>query len=260
MSNILDKITATKRREAEGAHRLGIDAMVRDAALRCPHRPVSLRESVTRSKGGIIAEFKRRSPSRSTISLGAGPGETTAGYERGGAAGCSVLTDTPYFGGSLTDLAVARSSVTLPLLRKDFMVDPYQVYEARAYGADAILLIAAILSCDEIREMTATAHSLGLEVLLELHDADELGKVIDEVDLVGVNNRNLTDFTVDIQTSLRLLPHLPSRTVKISESGIESPEAIRRLSEAGYDGFLIGTAFMATDSPAESLRSLLLQI
>lgn len=205
----------------------------------------SLKQAVATSKEGIIAEFKRRSPSKETINLKADVMEIAQSYEQMGAAGMSVLTNQRYFGGSLEDLQLAKSVCNLPILRKDFMVDAYQMYEAKAYGADAILLIANALSSEKLEELATLAHKLGLEILFEIHEADEIEKLAPKhIDLIGVNNRNLRTFEVDIQQGLDMLPHLPADLLKISESGIQDRETIGKLIQQGFNGVLVGEFFM----------------
>lgn len=205
----------------------------------------SLKQAVAGSEKGIIAEFKRRSPSKSTINLKADVMEIAQSYEKMGASGMSVLTNQRYFGGSLEDLQLAKSVCKLPILRKDFMVDAYQIYEAKAYGADAILLIANALSSRKLEELAVLAHDLGLEILFEIHEADEIKKLATKhIDLIGVNNRNLRTFEVDIQQGLDMLPHLPSELPKISESGIQDLETIKKLIQKGFNGVLVGEFFM----------------
>lgn len=205
----------------------------------------SLKQAVANSEKGIIAEFKRRSPSKETINLKADVMEIAQRYEQMGAAGMSVLTNQRYFGGSLEDLQLAKSVCKLPLLRKDFMVDTYQMYEAKAYGADAILLIANALPSEKLEELAILAQDLGLEVLFEIHEADEIGKLAPKhIDLIGVNNRNLRTFDVGIQQGLDMLPHLPSDLLKISESGIQDMETIEKLIQQGFNGVLVGEFFM----------------
>lgn len=257
MKDILQRIAATKRIEVEAARRCAPLEALRDRALQLTAPTRSLRGSIMSREFGIIAEFKRRSPSRGEIAPMAQVDSVVADYTRSGAAGCSILTDTPYFGGSLSDLEVARTVTELPLLRKEFIVDEYQIYQARIAGADAVLLIAAILDPAQVARFTAIAHELGLEVLLELHDESELPAVSADIDLIGVNNRNLRDFSVEFAPSLTLIKKLPAESVKIAESGIRNNEDMLRLHQAGFDGFLIGEAFMATPSPGSTLASYL---
>ncbi len=202
----------------------------------------------------IIAEFKRRSPSKGSLSEIISPAPVVKAYRDGGAAASSILTDRDFFGGSFKDLENVRNIVEgFPLLRKDFMIDPYQVHEAKAYGADIILLIASILDKYTVREMTETALSLGLSVLLEVHSEEELDKWIPGIALVGVNNRDLNNFSVNIERSMELFPKMPAETFRISESGLQDPEDVKLLFNAGFRGFLMGERFMKTDDPGRSL-------
>ncbi|NER09219.1 indole-3-glycerol phosphate synthase [Muriicola jejuensis] len=210
----------------------------------------SLSQALQKSGSGIIAEFKRRSPSRPKINQHSPVQEVAAGYESAGACGMSVLTDVHFFGGSLEDLLIARSTTRFPLLRKEFIIDEYQILEAKAHGADVILLIAAILETRQIKDFTELAGSLGLEILLEVHDEAELKRAfIPGIQMVGVNNRNLKTFEVSLETSKRIAPLIPEAVIKVSESGISRPEAIKDLRKAGFRGFLIGEHFMAADEP-----------
>lgn len=219
------------------------------------NRPVfSFKDALARSKSGIIAEFKRRSPSKGFIHEGAKVADIVPGYAKAGAAACSVLTDITYFGGSADDLKEARRLVNIPLLRKDFMIDEYQICEARIWGVDVILLIAAALTPTEVERLGTFAHTLGLEVLLEIHDACELAHICPAVDVIGINNRNLATFVTDVQTSFELGRQIPGDYLRISESGISSPDTVRRLGEAGFRGFLMGENFMKEADPAEALH------
>ena len=205
------------------------------------------------STSGIIAEHKRRSPSKSVINQNLNVQDVASGYEQAGVCGMSVLTDSKYFGGALDDLLLARASCNMPLLRKEFIIDSYQIIEAKAYGADAILLIAAILTRKEIKVFSELAKSLKLDVLLEIHNEEELHKsLMPSLDLLGVNNRNLKTFNVNLETSKQLSKVIPNDFVKVSESGISSVEAIKELQPYGYQGFLIGENFMKTDNPGQS--------
>ena len=253
---ILDKIVETKREELTAAKKLFPKSMLMNSPLF--HVPKhSVTEAIRSGKtSGVITEFKRRSPSKGWINEQVNPVEVAKGYASSGAAAISVLTDTQYFGGSLSDLKQVRQAVGVPLLRKDFTMDAYQLYEAKANGADIILLIAAILSPGQVKELAAEAHSIGLEVLLEIHDEPELLHVCPEADLVGINNRNLKTFEVSLQTTLDLLPHVPADRLLVTESGILSADDVKRMREAQVNAFLVGEAFMRADEPGEALAKL----
>lgn len=213
----------------------------------------SLKSRLKSSTTGIIAEHKRRSPSKAIINQNLNVQDVAKGYQDAGVCGMSVLTDMKYFGGSLDDLLTARASCALPLLRKEFIIDPYQIIEAKAYGADVILLIAAVLSRTEIQTLSECAQQLDLEVLLEVHNEEELHKsIMPSLDMIGVNNRNLKTFEVDLKHSRILSTLIPDEFVKVSESGISSTEAIKALQPFGFKGFLIGENFMKTNNPGES--------
>jgi indole-3-glycerol phosphate synthase len=204
-------------------------------------------------KSGIIAEFKRKSPSKGMINGSASVEQVSIGYMQAGASALSILTDKEYFGGSNEDLKVVRKYNFCPILRKDFVVDEYQIIEAKSIGADCVLLIAAALDPGKLKFLAAFAKSLGLEVLLEVHDGEELDRCLnDHVDLVGINNRNLKTFEVSLDTSLNLINKIPSNFVKISESGISDPNTMIELKKAGFDGFLIGENFMKSARPEQA--------
>jgi len=206
------------------------------------------------NRTGIIAEFKRRSPSKGIINDQVSVEDVTTGYAAAGASAISVLTDTEFFMGKTADLIAARAAVQVPLLRKDFMIDEYQVLEAKAMGADIILLIAAILTPTEIQTLGALAKSLGLNVLLEVHNLEELQRSINpNVDAIGVNNRNLADFTVSVDTSFQLAEHIPPEFLKVSESAISNVETIKQLKTADFNGFLIGENFMREVDPGKAM-------
>ncbi|MBY0243865.1 MAG: indole-3-glycerol phosphate synthase TrpC, partial [Sphingobacteriaceae bacterium] len=207
------------------------------------------------NRSGIIAEFKRQSPSKGIINDTASVIEVTKGYNLAGASALSVLTDTDFFGGKTEDLLQARTANDIPILRKDFIIDEYQILEAKAWGADIILLIAAILTPQQIVDFGKLAQSLGLNVLLEVHNLEELERSIcPNVDAIGINNRNLATFTVDIETSFGLVDKIPSEFLKISESAIDNPETIKKLKSVGFNGFLIGENFMKTQNPALAMQ------
>ena len=207
------------------------------------------------SKTGIIAEYKRASPSKGIINDHATVHDVVSGYQQAGASAVSVLTDPEFFKGSLDDLVAARAALTLPLLRKEFIIDLYQIVEAKAHGADIILLIAAALTPMQVKTLSEFAKSLGMNVLLEVHDRAELEQsMVDSVDAIGVNNRNLKDFSVSIDHSLELVSLIPDRFIKVSESGISNPDTIKLLRKAGFQGFLIGENFMKTSNPAQAIQ------
>lgn len=246
--NILDRIVADKRREVASKKNVMALSFLKASPL-MKRKTLSLSESI-KNGSGIIAEFKRRSPSKQVINHKDSIIDVVKGYAKAQVSGISVLTDTKYFGGALDDLLQARDQVEVPLLRKEFIIDAYQIYEARAFGADAILLIAAILKPEEIYSFSELAHKLDLEVLLEIHNKEELLKSdLTYVDMVGVNNRNLKTFEVNLETSMMLSAEIPDDKVKISESGISSVKAIEGLKNYGFKGFLIGENFMKTDDP-----------
>lgn len=246
--NILDRIVKDKRHEV-AAKKEGLPLSFLKQSPLFERTCFSMSKSILEGSG-IIAEFKRRSPSKQVINHKDSVIEVVKAYEKAGASAISVLTDTKYFGGSLDDLIQARQHLTIPLLRKEFIIDSYQIYEAKAFGADAILLIAAILDSKELTSFSVLAHELGLEVLLEVHNEDELkASNLDHIDMLGVNNRNLKTFEVSLDTSKQLAPMIAEGKVKISESGISNIEAIHSLKEYGYKGFLIGENFMKTEEP-----------
>ena len=220
----------------------------------------SLSQALAQDDFGIIAEFKRKSPSKGWIKEDGKPEVIPPSYEKAGAAALSILTDEKYFGGQMDFVRKARPLVNLPILRKDFIVDEYQLFQARHIGADAVLLIAADLSKQEVRTLTTLAHELGLEVLLELHSEHELDYADIPVDAIGVNNRNLGTFVTNVENSFRLAARLPQDRVLVSESGISNPETIKLLRETGYKGFLIGETFMKTDNPGQALKNFISQL
>lgn len=250
--NILDKIVIDKRKEVDLRKSL-IPIRQLEQSVLFERETNSLVQKLRASNSGIIAEHKRRSPSKSVINQDLNVQDVASGYEDAGVCGMSVLTDVKYFGGALDDLLLARASCNLPLLRKEFIIDAYQIIEAKAYGADAILLIAAILKRDEIKKFSELAKSLNLDVLLEVHSEEELHKsIMPSLDLLGVNNRNLKTFEVSLEISKLLSDQIPNDFVKVSESGISSVEAIKELQPYGYKGFLIGENFMKTAHPGQS--------
>ena len=250
---ILNRIIVDKEKEvAERKKLVSIDDLL--ASPYFNRKCISLKNSLMNSTSGIISEFKRKSPSKGWIHEEADVEEITSGYDAAGAGGISILTDSKYFGGVSEDLMAARPHLNCPVLRKDFMVDVYQLYEAKAMGADVILLIAAALSVEKTQELAMKAHELGLEVLLEVHNKEELNHVNENIDIVGVNNRNLKTFEVNTEVSFELADLIPDGLVKISESGISSPETVNELRKVGYKGFLMGENFMKESNPAVALK------
>ena len=245
--NILDKIIEHKMQEVAAAKKKIPLTELKDGAF-FNSKTISLKESV-KSGSGIIAEFKRQSPSKGIINDQANVLEVTKSYEKYGASGISILTDVEFFGGKLEDILKVRKEISIPILRKDFMIDEYQFYEAKANGTDVILLIASCLSPSQVQEFTHLSHDLGLEVLLEIHTEDELKHLSKDIDMVGINNRNLKDFKVDLEHSVNLKNLLPKETLSVAESGIYSIKDFRFLKEKGFDGFLMGEYFMRNENP-----------
>lgn len=261
MTNILDQIVARKKLEVQAAKKKTSYIKLEESAF-FNRQPYSFRNFLLdSSRSGIIAEFKRKSPSKGIINNQVKVKKVTQAYAAAGASALSVLTDNAFFMGKKMDLISARKANQVPVLRKDFMIDEYQIIEAKALGADIILLIAAILSPEEIKKMAAMAKSLGLNVLLEVHNLEELERSLDpQVDAIGVNNRNLADFTVSVDTSFNLIKSIPQEFLKVSESAISNPETIRQLKEAGFNGFLIGENFMKETDPGEAMKAFVKEI
>ena len=259
MKDVLDEIVAHKRVELE---RFKAEVPPRELYAKVERlmleeegaaRP-SMREALLNAEVGIIAEFKRKSPSKGWIKETGQASEIPLGYQQNGASAISILTDEHYFGGNDDFIRVARQSgVTIPVLYKNFVIDEYQLFQARHCGASAVLLIAADLRLDECKSLLSVAHELGLEVLLEMHDERELDYAELEPDMFGINNRNLGTFITDVQNSFRLASKLPAGGCKVSESGISNPQTVRTLQLAGFNGFLIGENFMKTDNPGIAL-------
>ena len=252
---ILDKIVEKKRIEvAEAKAKVSLEELQQYPLF--SRTCYSLSESILNPKRtGIIAEFKRASPSKGLINGTSTVQEVVTGYQQAGASAISVLTDPDFFQGSLADLTAAREVLSIPLLRKEFIVDTYQIAEAKAYGADIILLIAACLTPEEVKTFADYAKSLGLNVLLEVHNKEELvANIFESIDAIGVNNRNLKDFSVSLDHSYDLVNKIPSRYIKVSESGISDPETIKDLKSRGFQSFLIGENFMKTTDPATAIQ------
>ena len=255
--NILDKIIQRKKEEIEQSKSnislselKDYDFFIRES--------FSLKETI-RTKSGIITEFKRKSPSKGIINANSKPLDVVKDYEKNGASAISILTDSDFFGGAFEDILSVRNAVNIPILRKDFMIDEYQFYEAKAIGADVILLIASCLSPNQVSEFTDLAHQLNLEVLLEIHSEDELNHINNAVDFVGINNRNLKDFKVDLHHSVSLKNQLPKHIFSIAESGIYTIKDYQFLKEKGFDGFLMGEYFMKTENPGQTFAEFINQ-
>ncbi|RNL49597.1 indole-3-glycerol phosphate synthase TrpC [Pedobacter jejuensis] len=259
--NILDKIVLRKQQEVADAKAL-VSIKDLEQSTHFKRTPYSFKEFLlAEDRTGIIAEFKRRSPSKGLINGTADVAEVTKAYNYAGASALSVLTDVDFFGGKPDDILAARAANDIPILRKDFMIDEYQILEAKAWGADIILLIASILTPKQINDFGKFAQNLGLNVLLEVHNFEELDRSIcPHLDAIGVNNRNLGDFTVNIQTSFDLVNKIPNEFLKISESAISNPKIISDLKAAGFNGFLIGENFMKTDNPGLAMQEFVSEI
>jgi indole-3-glycerol phosphate synthase len=258
--NILDKIIVDKKKEVILKKSLIPVSQLENSVL-FNSKTSSLSKNLRNNAIGIIAEHKRRSPSKAVINQNHSVDFVVQSYQNAGASGISVLTDGKYFGGSLDDLLLAKASTSIPLLRKEFIIDEYQILEAKAFGADSILLIAAVLTRQEIKNLSEFAHSLALEVLLEVHNEVELQKsIMPSLNMIGVNNRNLKTFEVSLDYSKQLASLIPDEFVKISESGISESNSILELQKYGYQGFLIGETFMKTDNPEKALNNFIQQV
>lgn len=264
MKDILSEIVADKAVEVAKAKEILPLEALKEMALAAPRSTRSMKEALASSSSGIISEFKRKSPSKGWIHKEADPMVVIPSYEASGASAISILTDFKYFGGCQDFISGLRSQISIPILRKDFIIDEYQLYEARLIGADAVLLIAACLEKEQCQNLLLKAHELGLEVLLETHSPSELEYITEEVDMVGVNNRNLGTFHTDIQNSFNMAEALKaavkekayaSSPVLVSESGISNPETVSELRKAGFRGFLMGENFMKTENPGNTLKT-----
>jgi indole-3-glycerol phosphate synthase len=258
--NKLQEIVLEKRKQVEEDKQL-VKLELLEKSIYFGRRCASLKEYIVRDdKSGIITEIKKKSPVLGAINPGINVENLAAAYTLAGASALSVLTDNKFFGGCNADLIAARENTTIPILRKDFVIDEYQVIEAKSIGADIILLIAAILTREEITVFTELAHKFGMEVILEVHAVQELEKVYAKVDVIGVNNRNLETMQIDIATSKSMAKLIPAGFIKISESGIENPEIVLELKQFGYDGFLIGSYFMKHADPGEACAEFVRQL
>lgn len=250
--NILDQIIAKKKEEISlSKSQVSLKDLKNSAFFE--RKTFSLKDALVQ-KSGIIAEFKRKSPSKGIINNQSDVLEVAKTYEKCGASGISILTDSDFFGGNFEDILKIRNEIKIPILRKDFMVDEYQFYEAKSIGADVVLLIAACLSPVQVQEFTELSHELGLEVLLEIHTEEELKHFNENIDLVGINNRNLQDFKVDLQHSVDLKNLLPAGTLSVAESGIYSVQDYQFLKSKGFDGFLMGEYFMKNENPGQKFE------
>lgn len=267
-TDILQEIVANKRVELEHQKKaVPLQTLLGLADEAMERQTISMRKSLEKSDSGIIAEFKRKSPSKGWLHPEAQVADIVPSYEANGASASSILTDSKFFGGSFSDLHKARLLSGLPLLRKDFIIDTYQLFQAKALGADAILLIAAALSLEDCSMLADTAHGLQLEVLLEIHQPDELEYVKPCIDMLGVNNRNLGTFHTDVQNAVHLSEnikeyldkHSECNPLLVAESGISKPETINELRKTGYKGFLIGETFMKTENPGNTLKQFIKQ-
>ena len=260
MSDILNKIIAVKRQEvAEAIGRKPLSAMRQDAESRVNTRDFvgALRAKIAAGRPAVIAEIKKASPSKGVLRADFIPADIAQSYAEFGAACLSVLTDQQFFQGSIDYLKQARASCSLPVLRKDFIIDAYQVYESRVMGADCILLIAACLDDAQLKTLEALAMSLDMAVLVEVHDEAELARALKlKTPLIGINNRNLNTFEVSLEVTLSLMGQVPAERLLVTESGIMSPQDVKRLREAKINAFLVGEAFMRADEPGEALAEL----
>jgi indole-3-glycerol phosphate synthase len=249
--NILERIVAAKKTETETRKKIRpVNELERSALFAKP--VLSFFDSLNKKEPSVIAEFKRKSPSKGIINNNADVEQVAPGYFSAGVSAMSILTDKEFFGGSEGDLEKVAKLSLLPLLRKEFIIDEYQVIEAKSIGASAILLIGSILTREQIKNLSMLAFSLGMEVLFEIHDIADLDKMNPDIRIVGVNNRNLNTFKVDRSNSINMLSHLPKGCIKVAESGFESPEEVKMMFSEGYNSFLIGEKFMRSDDPGKS--------
>lgn len=259
MKKKLDEIVLSKKKEIEFRKKVARQEIFESSPF-FSRSPFSLSRALSENNTGIIAEYKRKSPSKGLINDKVAASEVASVYASCGAAAISVLTDTPYFGGSLDDLLAVRDMVSIPVLRKDFIIDEYQIYEARAFGADAILLIAAILDNEQVKHLSYVARSLELEILFEIHSREEARKLIPGQHIAGINNRNLQTFEVDIENSINLASEISSEFLKVAESGIQSSSELLFLKNQGFDGFLISERFMKYENPGKAFSEFVAEI
>lgn len=264
MKDVLDEIVAWKRIEVAQQKEIvapkDLHSKVENIMAEDNYYKMSMRDSLASSSSGIIAEFKRKSPSKGWIKEEGRPDVIPASYAANGASALSILTDEKYFGGCMKFVEIARPTVNIPILRKEFIVDEYQIFQARQIQANAILLIAACLTKDEVKSFTSLAHELNLEVLLELHNEREFEYCNLDADMIGINNRDLGCFVTDVQHSFDMIERLPAEVLKVSESGIGNPATVRDLRSVGFRGFLMGEHFMKSLDPGEELKKFIEQI
>lgn len=260
MKNILEQIVANTRLEVAARQAILPFEALRQRVASQQRVALPFADALKDSPTGIIAEFKRKSPSLGWIKEEGRADIIPADYAQHGATALSILTDEVYFGGTLSFIEMARPKVNIPILRKDFIIDSYQIYEAKAAGADVILLIAACLTREACASLALTAKKLGLEVLLEVHNEEEIDYYCEGVTAIGVNNRNLKTFVTDLSTSIVLAPKLPSEVARVAESGLSRPEDVQLLRSYGFCGFLMGEAFMKTNAPGQALSQFINQL
>ncbi len=246
--NILDKIIYSKRDEVKVSKEL-VPVSKLEGSVFFKRKMPSFYNALAKSEPSIIGEFKRKSPSKGIINDSSDIVRVAKGYEDAGISAISVLTDYEFFGGQKTDLEMVAEFIHIPLLRKDFIIDEYQVIESKSIGASAILLIASVLSKNAIKHLAALAHNLGLDILFEIHDEEELEKIVPAINIVGINNRNLNNFEVSMDNSIKLIEYLPQNCIKVAESGLRSHNDVNQLFKVGFDAFLIGENFMRSDDP-----------
>lgn len=252
--NLLDKIIANKYKEIDQERKI-IPIKQLEKRKLFERTCYSLKNQLQNSSSGIISEFKRRSPTKGIFKKKINIISVIQDYEYAGTSGISILTDKKFFAAKTNDLLLARNNISIPILKKDFIIDIYQIFSAKSMGADVILLISELLSKNQIKEFTRQAQNLGMEVIMELHSENEIHKINDNINIIGINNRNLHTFQVNIETSYNLYNKIPNEFIKISESGISTPEDILKLKDIGFKGFLIGEMFMNSYNPGESCKT-----
>ncbi len=260
MKDILQEIIENKKEEIARRKEVFSIDLLESNCEEFDRKSLSMSNSIRESQSGIISEFKRRSPSKGWINEKADLLQITKDYQLNGASALSILTDNKYFGGKLEDIKAVRDSINIPILRKEFIIDEYQLFQAKLIGADAVLLIAAALEKKRFMELSDMAHQLGMEVLLEIHSEKEMEYIDDKVEMIGVNNRNLGTFVTDVKNSVAMVEKLPKDRVLISESGISSPSTIKMLKEKGFNGFLIGECFMREENPGDAFAKFIKEL